>query len=108
MSSTGEEAPAASVPDQAAVSVRTTDDPARTVSVTPCEPDPEAADPWLRRTTEKVTVLPAAGFPGDQVTAEATRSELLTGVTTRFVEFALLDSFVSTMTPGSSTTARTA
>jgi hypothetical protein len=58
--------------------------------------------------TEKVTVLPAAGLPGDQVTAEATRSELATGVTTRFCGwvYSLLASFCSTTVRASSTTAR--
>jgi hypothetical protein len=51
----------------------------------PCAPPAEAAVPWFLSVTEKVTVLPADGLPGDQLTAEATRSELLTGVTTRLV-----------------------
>ncbi len=41
--------------------------------------------PWFFSATEKLTVLPAAGLPGVQLTAEATRSELCTGATTRSV-----------------------
>ena len=55
------------------------------VSVTPCEPDAEAIVPWFLIATEKLTVLPADGLPGDQATGEAIRSEVSTGLTTRAV-----------------------
>src|SRR2546430_6481367 len=55
------------------------------VSVTPCEPPADATVPWFLMATENVTVLPAAGLPGVQLTGEATRSELWTGFTTRLV-----------------------
>src|SRR3954471_5577165 len=79
----GDEAPAARVPVYEPVSVFTVEEPLRIVTVTLCAPPAVAAVPWFFSVTEKVTVLPAAGLPGDQVTAEAIRSELLTGVTTR-------------------------
>src|SRR5262245_15226718 len=37
-----------------------------TTSVSAWPPVPEAMLPWLRTTSVKVTVLPAAGLPGDQ------------------------------------------
>ncbi|MNJ00881.1 hypothetical protein D3C73_1603330 [compost metagenome] len=54
-----------------------------TDSVMLCEPLAEAAVPWFLMATEKVTVLPPAGFPGVQLTGEASRSELDTGATVR-------------------------
>ena len=75
-------APAAIVPLYEPVSVRTTaPDWSRTVSVMPCAPLADAMVPWLRSVTAKETAAPALGVPGDQVTAEATRSELATGLT---------------------------
>lgn len=44
-----------------------------------------ATVPWFLRATEKVTVSPSEGELGDQLTGEATRSELDTGLTTRAV-----------------------
>src|SRR5689334_8548684 len=55
------------------------------VMVTACEPLPDAIVPWFFTVTVKVTVLPADGVLGVQATAEATRSELCTGVTMRLV-----------------------
>src|SRR5690348_13549319 len=105
----GDDAPAARVPVHDPVRVRTTDDPFSRVSVTPWAPPAEAAEPWFFSVTEKVTVLPAVGVPGDQLTTEATRSELLTGVTTRFegLVYELLASFDSTTVFASSTLATT-
>jgi hypothetical protein len=75
-------APALMVPVNVPVSVRTVPPlPSSRVSVTACPPPAEAIVPWLRMATVKVTVLPAAGVPGDHV-ATGTRSELSTGRTT--------------------------
>src|SRR4051812_27967435 len=82
----GEDAPAARVPEYEPVRVLiVAPESDRTVTVTPCAPAADAWVPWLRIVTEKVTVWPADGLPGDQLTTEATRSELLTGDTTRLV-----------------------
>lgn len=76
-------APALITPEYEPVRVRTTvPDSLSTVSVMPCAPDADATLPALRTDTEKVTVLPADGLPGDQATDEATRSDVATGLTT--------------------------
>src|SRR5690348_14929066 len=103
----GDDAPAASVPVHEPVSVRTTVEPLSRVSVTPWAPPAEAADPWFLSVTEKVTVLPAVGVPGDQLTTEATRSELLTGVTVKEDVYELLASLDSMTVFASSTLATT-
>lgn len=76
-------APGLITPEYEPVRVRTAvPDSLSTVSVMPCAPDADAWLPALRSDTEKVTVLPGGGLPGDQSTAEATRSELATALTT--------------------------
>src|SRR5258705_10181253 len=55
------------------------------VTVTACEPLPDAIVPWFFTVTVNVTLLPADGVLGVQATCEATRSELCTGATTRLV-----------------------
>src|SRR6266567_84209 len=55
------------------------------VRVTSCVPPADAIVPWFLTVTVKLTVLPAAGLFGVQLTVEAIRSELWTGVTTRDV-----------------------
>src|SRR3954453_13104385 len=79
----GAVAPAAIVPRTERVRVFTTALPAsRSVSVMPCEPDPEATVPWFLTATLNDTLLPLEGLLGLQLTEEATRSELETGATT--------------------------
>src|SRR3954469_6988572 len=103
----GEEAPAARVPVYDPVNVFTVVEPFRTVTVTLCAPAAVAAVPWFFSVAVNVTVLPADGLPGDQFTAEATRSELLTGATTRLfgLVYELFASLVSTTVFASSTLA---
>ncbi len=55
------------------------------VTVTPWAPEVVATVPWFLMVAVKLTVFPAAGVLGEEVTAEGTRSELWTGVTTREV-----------------------
>src|SRR5262245_4826127 len=70
-------APGLMVPENAPVSVVTVDPLVSfRVSVTPCEPPADATVPWFLMATENVTVLPADGVPGVQLTGDATRSEL--------------------------------
>ena len=71
----------------------------------PWAPPAEATVPWFLIATENVTVLPAAGLPGDQPVGEATRSELSTGLTTSGVGLVkvLLASFCSMTSLASST-----
>src|SRR5215217_7378920 len=84
----GDVAPAAMVPENEPVSVRIVapDVASLRTRVMPCAPDAEATLPWFLMDTEKVTVLPAAGLPGDHDTAAGSRSEVWTGATTRLVE----------------------
>ncbi|MNI54492.1 hypothetical protein D3C73_1093900 [compost metagenome] len=58
-----------------------------TVRVMLWTPPAEAAVPWFLIATVKVTVLPPAGLPGDQLTGAAIRSELETGTTVREAGF---------------------
>ncbi len=53
-----------------------------TVRVTLWAPPAEATVPWFLIAAVKVTLLPAAGLPGVQLTGAATRSELATWATT--------------------------
>ncbi|GAB3975901.1 hypothetical protein GCM10029978_061240 [Actinoallomurus acanthiterrae] len=53
----------------------------RSVSVMPCDPEPEATVPWFFTVTPNVTLSPLEGLPGVQVTDDAIRSELATGAT---------------------------
>src|ERR1700759_1732312 len=69
----GDEAPAASTPLYEPVNVLTVVEPDCSVTVTLWAPDAEAALPWFLIVAVKVTVLPAAGLPGDHETAEAIR-----------------------------------
>src|SRR5262245_47475480 len=73
----------------------------------PCAPLAEATAPWLRIATENDTVLPFAGVDGDQLTDDATRSELSTGRTTSEVGLVkeLFASFCSMTVLSSSTLA---
>src|SRR5262249_33447137 len=78
-----DEAPAASAPDWVPVIDFTVVPLASfTTIVSAWAPLPEAMLPWFFTSSVKVTVLPAAGLPGDQA-AVGTRSELWIGVTTR-------------------------
>ncbi len=52
------------------------------VSVMPWAPLAEATVPWFLIATREGDRSPAAGLPGVQLTEEATRSELATGLTT--------------------------
>jgi hypothetical protein len=72
-----------------------------------CAPPAVATEPSLRIVTLKATVEPADGLFGDQLTTEATRSELGTGETTRLPPVnELFASDTSTTVFASSTTAR--
>src|SRR3954466_4246434 len=77
-------------------------------AVTACAPLAEAMVPWFLMVVVKVTVLPDDGVPGDQLVL-ATRSELCSGWTARFVPLVkeLLASFSSTTVLASSTFAVT-
>ncbi|MCP9971367.1 hypothetical protein LUX57_44815 [Actinomadura madurae] len=64
--------------------------------------------PLFRSVTAKVTVSPARGLPGFQVTACATRSELGTGATVSCAPATLSVSFSSISSSPASASAATA
>src|SRR5258705_5639204 len=81
-----EEAPAASAPlNDPLMDLTVVPLVSLTTMVTACVPDPEAMVPWFLMIVLKLTVLPADGLLGDQLTVDGVRSELCTGCTTRLV-----------------------